>query len=137
MNNTPNSGGRKKTTASGSGSVRKTESINTNGPIGKKDGYSNRPGGSHSQQSGGGQRSSSSSGGLLGLLFGGGIKRLVIIVIVVLAPVAVPLTTNTIIPPVQAARQTPEVPILQAPGAPCWNFCSEVLNQMPVLLSME
>ena len=84
MNNTPNSGGRKKTTASGSGSVRKTESVNTNGPIGKKDGYSNRPGGTHSQQSGGGQRSSSSSGGLLGLLFGGGIKRLVVIVIVVL-----------------------------------------------------
>lgn len=85
MNNTPNSGGRKKTTASGSGSVRKTESVNTNGPVGKHDGYSGKNGApSQPQQPGGGQRSSSSSSGLLGLLFGGGLKRLIVIAVIVL-----------------------------------------------------
>ena len=42
MNNTPNSGGRKRTPISSSGSVRKTERISTNGPVGRKDGYAGR-----------------------------------------------------------------------------------------------
>ena len=42
MNNTPNSGGRKRTPISGSGSVRKTEKVSANGPVGRKDGYAGR-----------------------------------------------------------------------------------------------
>ena len=82
MNNTPNSGGRKKTVGTGSGSVRKTEKVNTSGPVGRKDGYSGRTGGSAPGGSGP-QRGSSGGSGLLGLLFGGGIKRIIVIIVVI------------------------------------------------------
>ena len=42
MNNTPNSGGRKRTPISGSSDVRKTEKLHSNGPVGQKDGYAGR-----------------------------------------------------------------------------------------------
>lgn len=88
MNNTPNSGGRKKTTSSGTGSVKKTEKINSSGPVGRKDGYSGKrptdPQGGQSQN-----RAGSSSLGLLGLLLGGksgsGLKRIITIIVIVVA----------------------------------------------------
>ena len=82
MNNTPGSGGRKRTPISSGGSVRKTEKVNTNGPVGRKDGYSGRR--TESQQSAE-SRASSGSGGLLGLLFGGGLKRIIILIVVIVA----------------------------------------------------
>ena len=81
MNNTPNSGGRKKTVGTGSGSVRKTEKVNTTGPVGRKDGYSGRTGGS-APSGNGPQRGSSGGTGLLGLLFGGGLKRIIVIIVI-------------------------------------------------------
>ena len=92
MNNTPNSGGRKKTTVEGSGSVHKQDKVETNGPVGRQDGYSGRN--DSTQRPGQGQgsnRAGSSSLGLLGLLLGsgnkgsGGLKRILTIIIVVIA----------------------------------------------------
>ena len=89
MNNTPNSGGRKKTLSPGSGSVRKTEKVNTSGPVGRKDGYAGRrteqsSGQNSSGQNSGGQRAGGT--GLLGLLLGsgGGLKRIIMLVVIVL-----------------------------------------------------
>ena len=102
MNNTPNSGGRKKTTVSGSGSVQKQDKVETGGPVGRKDGYSGKSG--STQRPGQGQGSnragSSNSSSLLGLLLGSGgsgsggsggnkggsgLKRIITIIIVVVA----------------------------------------------------
>ena len=90
MNNTPNSGGRKKTTVSGSGTVKKTEQVHTSGPVGRKDGYSGK---NTSRPNGQGQnpnqnRAGGSSLGLLGLLLGSGgsgLKRILTILVIVVA----------------------------------------------------
>ena len=42
MNNTPNSGGRKKKVTQGKGSIGKGEQVNTHGPVGRQDGYQGR-----------------------------------------------------------------------------------------------
>ena len=83
MNNTPGSGGRKKTTASGSAGVKKDQKVNTSGPVGRKDGYSQGNPGS----SGGSNRTTSraSGSGLLSLLLGsGGLKKLILIAVAII-----------------------------------------------------
>lgn len=89
MNNTPNSGGRKKTTVSGSGNVQKTDKVETNGPVGRKDGYSGRN--DSTQRPGQGQGTNRAGGSPLGLLFssggkgGSGLKRIIMIFVIVVA----------------------------------------------------
>ena len=79
MNNTPNSGGRKKHVTEGNGNVGKQESAGTGGPVGREDGYSGRKDQENGQKipkddsrNPGGQRASGL--GLLGTLLGGGIN---------------------------------------------------------------
>lgn len=82
MNNTPGSGGRKRTPISSGGSVRKTEKVDTNGPVGRKDGYSGRRQDTQRTSQGGGSRASGSSG-LLGLLTRGGIGKIILVVVLI------------------------------------------------------
>ena len=93
MNNTPGPGGRKKNVTSGGGNVEKHERVETNGPVGRKDGYQGRTGGPQRPAGGqgqGGQRSVSGAGGqLLGGLLGGGKSSVGIILVVLVIVVAV------------------------------------------------
>ncbi|MBQ1817865.1 MAG: peptidase C11 [Clostridia bacterium] len=75
MNNEPNSGGRKKHVTEGNGNVGKQESVNTGGPVGRKDGYAGRKNGGQKVPKSdsryqGGKRASGL--GLLGSLLGAG-----------------------------------------------------------------
>ena len=93
MNNTPNSGGRKKTVGTGNGDVRRSEKVDTQGPVGRKDGYANRR--QNEQNRTGGERSNAA--GLIGALLnaaasssngrrsGSGLKRLLLIAVLVIA----------------------------------------------------
>ncbi|MBR6109044.1 MAG: peptidase C11 [Clostridia bacterium] len=92
MNNTPNSGGRKKKVTQGSGKVGKGEQVQTHGPVGRQDGYQGRKEGNKPPQNpnngseddrglagdiigslltGGGNSGNSGGGDLLGSLLGG------------------------------------------------------------------
>ena len=93
MNNTPNSGGRKKKVTQGKGKIGKGEQVNTQGPVGRQDGYQGRQEGNPQkpQQNpnngsegdkglgtdilgamlGGGSSSQSSGGSVIGSLLGG------------------------------------------------------------------
>ncbi len=91
MNNTPGPGGRKTNVTSGGGSVQKHDKVETNGPVGRKDGYQGRTGGpQHQPRENGGQRAGSGMGGLpLGSLMGGkGSIGIIIVIAVVLVAVA-------------------------------------------------
>lgn len=94
MNNTPGPGGRKTNVTSGGGNVQKHGRVETNGPVGRKDGYQGRTGGGPQRPSGGqrsgGQRDvSGMAGNLLGGLLGnrGGIGVLIVVLIVLAAVV--------------------------------------------------
>lgn len=52
MNNTPNSGGRKKKYGEGNGKVGKRKPAQTNGPVGREDGYTGREEGANQQPQG-------------------------------------------------------------------------------------
>ncbi|MCR5808691.1 MAG: peptidase C11 [Clostridiales bacterium] len=70
MNNTPNSGGRKKKVTEGNGNVNKREEAQTTGPVGREDGYAGR----NDNDKKGDDNDAERAGGLdmLGALLGGG-----------------------------------------------------------------
>lgn len=74
MNNTPNSGGRKKKVTQGKGTIGKGEQVNTHGPVGKQDGYQGRKEGNKPPQNphNGSEDDRGLAGDLLGSLLTGG-----------------------------------------------------------------
>ena len=76
MNNTPNSGGRKKKVTQGSGKIGKGEQVNTHGPVGREDGYQGRKEGNpekpHSNPNNGSESDKGLGTDLLGAMLGGG-----------------------------------------------------------------
>ena len=70
MNNTPNSGGRKKKTGQGNGAFGKRKPAQTGGPVGREDGYSGREEGAN-QQPQGDNGDKGALGDIAGSLIGG------------------------------------------------------------------
>lgn len=89
MNNTPGPGGRKTNVTSGGGNVQKHDRVETNGPVGRKDGYQGRGGGGNripsGGQRGGGQQGPDMRGILLGGSRGGSMGRLAVLLVIVVA----------------------------------------------------
>ncbi|MBR3383483.1 MAG: peptidase C11 [Clostridia bacterium] len=76
MNNTPNSGGRKKKVTQGNGKLGKGQQVNTNGPVGKQDGYQGRKEGNpkkpQSNPNNGAEGDKGLGTDILGAVLGGG-----------------------------------------------------------------